>query len=283
MKQEEIILEKLGLSRRGALVILSNNELCERILNETPIDIKVFCDKYEISRHRLDTLIEKGFVSIFFNSFNQGAKKFVFEEEALSHLRHLCYDKGNQAKQIQSIVRLILVHSEKNLRETEQVVLRERLQKGKSFEDVSLELGLTRGRVMEIFDRGMRKVLHSLKYRKNLSDLVQQKITLETEINFLKSFRHTKYKTQNKTIKNSEIVKLSTKLVDVDGLSVRALNCLKAAEICTIGDLIHYDKGDMLKFRNFGTKSLRELEEIVENMGFRFGTNLNEYLKKNNG
>ncbi|MBD81079.1 MAG: DNA-directed RNA polymerase subunit alpha [Crocinitomicaceae bacterium] len=69
---------------------------------------------------------------------------------------------------------------------------------------------------------------------------------------------------------------LKTKLVDLD-LSVRALNCLKAAEIETLGDLVQFDKNDMLKFRNFGKKSLTELEELVENKGLSFGMNLSKY------
>lgn len=69
---------------------------------------------------------------------------------------------------------------------------------------------------------------------------------------------------------------LKTKLVDLD-LSVRALNCLKAAEIETLGDLVQYDKNDMLKFRNFGKKSLTELEDLVESKGLSFGMNLSKY------
>ena len=55
---------------------------------------------------------------------------------------------------------------------------------------------------------------------------------------------------------------LKTKLIDMD-LSVRALNCLKAAEVDTLGDLVSYNKNDLMKFRNFGKKSLTELEELV--------------------
>jgi DNA-directed RNA polymerase subunit alpha len=69
---------------------------------------------------------------------------------------------------------------------------------------------------------------------------------------------------------------LKTKLVDMD-LSVRALNCLKAADIETLGDLVAYNKNDLLKFRNFGKKSLTELEDLVENKGLSFGMNVSKY------
>ncbi|RSK42109.1 DNA-directed RNA polymerase subunit alpha [Mangrovimonas spongiae] len=69
---------------------------------------------------------------------------------------------------------------------------------------------------------------------------------------------------------------LKTKLVDMD-LSVRALNCLKAAEVDTLGDLVSYNKNDLMKFRNFGKKSLTELEELVSVKGLSFGMDLSKY------
>ena len=69
---------------------------------------------------------------------------------------------------------------------------------------------------------------------------------------------------------------LKTKLVDLD-LSVRALNCLKAAEVETLGELVAFNKQDLLKFRNFGKKSLSELEELVRSRGLEFGMNVSKY------
>ena len=69
---------------------------------------------------------------------------------------------------------------------------------------------------------------------------------------------------------------LKTKLIDMD-LSVRALNCLKAAEVDTLGDLVSFNKNDLMKFRNFGKKSLTELEELVNIKGLNFGMDLSKY------
>ena len=69
---------------------------------------------------------------------------------------------------------------------------------------------------------------------------------------------------------------LKTRLIDMD-LSVRALNCLKAAEVDTLGDLVSYNKNDLMKFRNFGRKSLTELEELVILKGLSFGMDLTKY------
>ncbi|MDT0552551.1 MAG: DNA-directed RNA polymerase subunit alpha [Bacteroidetes bacterium MedPE-SWsnd-G1] len=69
---------------------------------------------------------------------------------------------------------------------------------------------------------------------------------------------------------------LKTKLIDMD-LSVRALNCLKAAEVDTLGDLVSFNKNDLMKFRNFGKKSLTELDELVAVKGLNFGMDLSKY------
>jgi DNA-directed RNA polymerase subunit alpha len=69
---------------------------------------------------------------------------------------------------------------------------------------------------------------------------------------------------------------LKTKLVDMD-LSVRALNCLKAAEVDTLGDLVSFNKNDLMKFRNFGKKSLTELDELVAIKNLNFGMDLLKY------
>lgn len=69
---------------------------------------------------------------------------------------------------------------------------------------------------------------------------------------------------------------LKTKLTDMN-LSVRALNCLKAANVSTLGELVRYQKSELLKFRNFGKKSLTELDELLEKHGLTFGTDTSKY------
>lgn len=71
---------------------------------------------------------------------------------------------------------------------------------------------------------------------------------------------------------------LKTKLTDASlNLSVRALNCLKAADVETLGDLVQYNKTDLLKFRNFGKKSLSELDDLLEGLNLSFGTDITKY------
>jgi len=69
---------------------------------------------------------------------------------------------------------------------------------------------------------------------------------------------------------------LKTKLIEMN-LSVRALNCLKSAEVETLGELVTYNKTDLLKFRNFGKKSLSELEQLLQQHGLQFGMDISKY------
>lgn len=85
---------------------------------------------------------------------------------------------------------------------------------------------------------------------------------------------------QNTNTFDEEILRmrqlLNQRLQDMD-LSVRALNCLKAAEVDTLGELVRYHRGDLLKFRNFGKKSLTELDELLERNGLAFGMDISRY------
>lgn len=95
-----------------------------------------------------------------------------------------------------------------------------------------------------------------------------ERITLETEA-VKASIQY-----DEETLHTRQLLK--TKLVDMD-LSVRALNCLKAAEVDTLGELVSYSKSDLMKFRNFGKKSLTELEELVHTKGLNFGFDTSKY------
>lgn len=95
-----------------------------------------------------------------------------------------------------------------------------------------------------------------------------EKITIETEE------KYTSEEFDEESLHMRQLLK--TRLVDLD-LSVRALNCLKAAEVETLGDLVKYNKNDLLKFRNFGKKSLTELDALLESMGLTFGMDVSKY------
>ncbi|MEM9998662.1 MAG: DNA-directed RNA polymerase subunit alpha [Bacteroidota bacterium] len=88
--------------------------------------------------------------------------------------------------------------------------------------------------------------------------------------------------TKQETEVDAEVQRIRTMLnqsVDDLELSVRAQNCLKAAQIKSIGDLVRREESEMLKFRNFGRKSLMELVQVLEERGLRFGMDVNKYLE----
>ena len=95
-----------------------------------------------------------------------------------------------------------------------------------------------------------------------------EKITLDSDE------KHEKDEFDEEVLRMRQLLK--SRLVDLD-LSVRALNCLKAAEIETLGDLVQYNKSDLLKFRNFGKKSLTELEALLEMKNLSFGMDTSKF------
>jgi DNA-directed RNA polymerase subunit alpha len=95
-----------------------------------------------------------------------------------------------------------------------------------------------------------------------------EKITLDTDE------KHEKDEFDEEVLRMRQLLK--SRLVDLD-LSVRALNCLKAAEIETLGDLVQFNKSDLLKFRNFGKKSLTELEALLDMKNLSFGMDTSKY------
>ena len=78
------------------------------------------------------------------------------------------------------------------------------------------------------------------------------------------------------TLENTDVEEEEQQLID-QNLSVRALNCLKAANVETIGDLVKYNKSDLLKFRNFGKKSLSELDDLLQSLNLSFGMDISKY------
>ena len=106
------------------------------------------------------------------------------------------------------------------------------------------------------------EILHKLKYKHLIPETPRQLLQFANE-EFDEEVLHMRQL-------------LKTKLVDMD-LSVRALNCLKAADVDTLGDLVTYNRNDLLKFRNFGKKSLTELDDLLDNMGLNFGMDITKY------
>jgi DNA-directed RNA polymerase subunit alpha len=115
--------------------------------------------------------------------------------------------------------------------------------------------------------------------------LAQAAVILRDHIQLFLSFNIDSEAQEELMEKDSEFVRIRKILqmpVDDMELSVRSHNCLKAANIRTIADLVRRDEPELLKFRNFGRKSLAELSEIIEQFGLNFGMDVEKYLRESN-
>ena len=176
--------------------------------------------------------------------------------------------------------------------EREKVILTMLLE-GKSAEDVAYDYGLTRTRIMQIASQAIRK----LATVKSYSDLRKENKQLTFESNnfpiVVQSFHNRIKELEHINNINTAPVSeydyllgdkggtfttlMSTRVVDLR-ISVRALNCLKAADIDTLGDLVRITKTDLLKYRNFGKKSLTELDDLLDSLNLNFGMDVDAII-----
>jgi len=176
--------------------------------------------------------------------------------------------------------------------EREKVILTMLLE-GKSAEDVAYDYGLTRTRIMQIASQAIRK----LATVKSYSDLRKENKQLTFESNnfpiVVQSFHNRIKELEHINNINTAPVSeydyllgdkggtfttlMSTRVVDLR-ISVRALNCLKAADIDTLGDLVRKTKTDLLKYRNFGKKSLTELDDLLDSLNLNFGMDVDAII-----
>lgn len=151
---------------------------------------------------------------------------------------------------------------------------------GTTYDAIGNELYLTRERVRQIFYKASRRLRDAMKsYRRMLNETIELR-HLRNEIDEkdkeLKRLRKALNIPEPKP--NEEMYKLLCTPLEQMGLSIRALNCLKAADIETMGDLVQYTGTDLLKFRNFGRKSYMELDELLYKHGLAWGSNIHELL-----
>lgn len=168
---------------------------------------------------------------------------------------------------------------------------------GFSIDDIGAELCLSGARILQLFTRACRRIAHVLDVKEKIEELDELKhkheelscafATLKSEYeemtkNSQEAQLH--FKTEEEKMAylaetDSLCNLLTTRLIDVEYntrqgykyLSVRALNCLRIADLDTLGDLVQCNKTDLLKFRNFGKKSLTEINDMLESLGLSFG------------
>lgn len=151
---------------------------------------------------------------------------------------------------------------------------------GTTYEAIGDELYLSRERVRQIFYKASRRLRAAMKsYRKMLNETIELR-HLQNEIQEkdkeLQRLRKVLNMPEPKP--NEKMRKLLCTPLEQMGLSIRALNCLSAADIETMGDLVQYTRADLLKFRNFGKKSFQELDDLLDKHGLTWGSNIHELI-----
>lgn len=162
---------------------------------------------------------------------------------------------------------------------------------GDSLEEVANYYNLTRERIRQIFEKACRKIrrvecikgkldsIHALKLElldtKRLLNAAVEKLSLHEQVEHSLSEEHEREELIKEFERSDELVNiLNTSIIDL--VSNRALNCLKFVGVETLGDLVQLKETEMLRYRNFGKKSLNELKELLEKYGLSFGMNIKE-------
>lgn len=279
MKKE--IAKILDMDERTVFPILKNEELCNRILTENPIRYVDYIKTSILSPSSVKRLINKGIISSFRTAPTKG-QIFIFPKELEKHEAGLlAYKPSEYWSKIESITELfisIFRDEEFDAHRNIHAILSEYLFSDANIEDVSDGLNLTRERVRQIINKAKRKVLIN-KYRfKTVEALEYSLSNIRREIDLCeikKKQLHNSLKIKDNepllkilTVRQFEFVKKKTTELD---LSVRAYNCLKAADIHSIEELLKFNVDELLKFRNFGKKSLNELENLLGEYNLSFG------------
>ena len=200
--------------------------------------------------------------------------------------RNLCVEASIRSDFFVSVLDMLVISGD--LTQRESAILAKRLM-GTTLEEIGYEFGLQRERIRQIVEKAIRKSHELTEFKAKVDEMSDLRNTIAAQKAVIVDLR-SRLKLQEEDerlakakddeerrriiMENDELCKkLNTKLIYC-GLSVRALNCLRSVDVETVGDLIKCRKTDLLKCRNFGKKSMIELDEFVESMGFSFGTDV---------
>ena len=281
------------------------------LLDVTPQTISNWVEKGILKYHQVDhqLKIDKATIEKYFDTLSDLAfiEKRVFAarrdlllaekelEKNLDDTRSAIHllGKGVPAYLINEIFSAIIEASGDDvLKERERNILTMLLE-GKDVVDVAEDYGLTRSRIMQIASHAVRKLATVKTFselRKECKQLVfenknfpivvqsfQNRIKELERLNDIEDVPVSEYDYLLGDKGGTFTALMDTKVIDLN-ITVRSLNCLKAADIETLGDLIKYNKTDLLKFRNFGKKSMTELDDLLDSMNLHFGMDVDAII-----
>lgn len=221
-------------------------------------DVKKYSEKYKMLSVSED-LLDRERKELLSSERKVNAKIQMLMHDALN-VSSFCYDKIGG-----SLCTLLELTSQGGMREKK---IMQAFFNGERICNIAYEFGLSRERVRQIVIKAIRKFNYAIE---ELADLKQENNSLKEEIKNVKM--QLIMQEGEKEEEHSDDIPpsvFSIRLVNCN-LPVRVLNVTKAADIDTIGDLVQYSKFDMVKFRNFGKKSLMQLDEFIHEMGLEWG------------
>lgn len=220
-------------------------------------DVKKYSEKYKMLSVSED-LLDREQKELLASERKVNAKMQMLMHDALN-VSSFSYDKIGG-----SLCALLELTSQGGMREKK---IMQAFFNGDKISNIAEELELSRERVRQIVVKAIRKFNYAIK---ELADLKQENNSLKEEIKNVKMqliMQEGEEEEQSEDVPPSVF---SIRLVNCN-LPVRVLNVTKAADIDTIGDLVQYSKFEMVKFRNFGKKSLMQLDEFIHEMGLEWG------------
>jgi excisionase family DNA binding protein len=290
--------------------LLSRDEAA-LLLDVTPQTISNWVEKGVLKGHFVDRLlkIDKATIEKYFDTLSDLAfiEKRIFAakrdlqlaekelEKNLDDTRSAIHllGKGVPAHLINEIFSAIIEASGDDvLKEREKTILTMLLE-GKDVEFVAEEYGLTRSRIMQIVSKAVRKLATVKTFSElrreykqlvfdnanfqNVIEALQNRIKKLERINNIDTAPVSEYDYLLGDKGGTFTALMNTPVYDLE-ISVRSLNCLKGADVDTLYDLVKCNKTDLMKFRNFGKKSLTELEDLLENLHLHFGMDVDAII-----
>ena len=290
--------------------LLSRDEAA-LLLDVTPQTISNWVEKGVLKGHFVDRLlkIDKATIEKYFDTLSDLAfiEKRIFAakrdlqlaekelEKNLDDTRSAIHllGKGVPAHLLNEIFSAIIEASGDDvLKEREKTILTMLLE-GKDVEFVAEEYGLTRSRIMQIVSKAVRKLATVKTFSElrreykqlvfdntnfqNVIEALQNRVKKLERINNIDTAPVSEYDYLLGDKGGTFTAMMNTPVYDLD-ISVRSLNCLKGADVDTLYDLVKCNKTDLMKFRNFGKKSLTELEDLLESLHLHFGMDVDAII-----
>ncbi len=290
--------------------LLSRDEAAQ-LLDVTPQTISNWVEKGILKGHFVDHLlkIDKATIEKYFDTLSDLAfiEKRVFAAKRELQLAEKELEKnfddtrsaihllgrGVPAYLLNDIFSAVIEASGNDvLKEREKSILAMLLE-GKNVLDVAEDYGLTRSRIMQIASHAVRKLATVKTFselRKEYKQLAFENANFPVVIQSLKKrIKELERLNNMETVPVSEYdyllgdkggtftALMNTKVIDLN-ITVRSLHCLKAADIETLGDLVKYNKTALLKFRNFGKKSMSEIDDLLNSMNLHFGMDIDAII-----